>query len=133
MKIIDSELLIKLSEQACNSPRLRMNHNLHASLEDKVQRLLNAMEPGTELPVHRHKDTDETYILLRGKLDVKVYNEQKELIATHRLDPNEGKYGIHIPANSWHTVEVLEKGTVIFEVKEGPYMPFEASDIMVVD
>ena len=133
MKIIDEQLLNIISNEACHSPRLRMNHNLHASLEDKVQRLLNAMEPGTELPVHRHKDTDETYILLRGKLDVKVYNEQKELIATHRLDPNEGKYGIHIPANSWHNVEVLEKGTVIFEVKEGPYIPFEASDIMVVD
>lgn len=127
---INEQLLNGITIKACESFRLRMNHNLHASLEDKVQRLLNAMEPGTELPVHRHKDTDETYILLRGKLDVKVYNEQKELIATHRLDPNEGKYGIHIPANSWHTVEVLEKGTVIFEVKEGPYMPLEGDDIM---
>lgn len=130
MKILDEQLLNLVSNQACESPRLRMNHNLHASLEDKVQRLLNAMEPGTELPVHRHKDTDETYILLRGKLDVKVYNEQKELIATHRLDPKEGKYGIHIPANSWHNVEVLENGTVIFEVKQGPYLPLAGDDIM---
>ena len=130
MKIIDSNLLNIVTEQAQHNPRLRMNHNLHASLDDKVQRLLNAMEPGTELPVHRHRDTDETYIILRGKLDVKVYNERKELTDTIRLDPTEGKFGIHIPANSWHNVEVLEKGTVIFEVKEGPYLPLEADDIM---
>jgi cupin fold WbuC family metalloprotein len=132
MKIIDTVLLDSISKEANQSPRLRMNHNLHASLDDKVQRLLNAMEPGTILPVHRHKDTDETYIILRGKLDVKVYNERKELIDTIRLDPAEGKYGIHIPANSWHNVEVIDAGTVIFEVKEGPYLPLEADDIMEV-
>ncbi|MDD4198177.1 MAG: WbuC family cupin fold metalloprotein [Paludibacter sp.] len=129
---INEQLLNWITIKACESPRLRMNHNLHASSDDKVQRLLNAMEPGTVLPVHRHKNTDETYVLLRGKLDVKVYNEQKELIATHRLDPNEGKYGMHIPANSWHTIEVLEKGTVIFEVKEGPYLPLKEDDMMDV-
>lgn len=129
---INEQLLNEVTEKAVLTARLRMNHNLHASLDDKVQRLLNAMEPGTILPVHRHKDTDETYIILRGKLDVKVYNERKELTDTIRLDPTEGKYGIHIPANSWHNVEVLEKGTVIFEVKEGPYLPLEADDIMEV-
>lgn len=130
---IDEKLLNQISKRAVNSPRLRMNHNLHASLDDKVQRLLNALELGTVLPVHRHKNTDETYILLRGKMDIKVYNEQKELIETYRLDTQAGQYGIHIPANSWHTVEVLEKGTVIFEVKEGPYMPFVEEDIMELD
>ena len=90
------------------------------------------MEPGSVFPVHRHKNTDETYIILRGKLDVKFYNEQKELVETYRLDPTEGKFGIHIPANSWHNIEVLETGTVIFEVKEGPYFPLVDSDIMQV-
>lgn len=132
MKLIDELLLNEITQQACDSPRLRMNHNLHASLDDKVQRLLNAMEPGTKLPIHRHKFTDETYIILRGKLDVKVYSEQKECIATYRLDPAEGKFGIHIPANSWHNVEILENGTVIFEVKEGPYLPLNEEDIMIV-
>jgi len=130
MKLINDQLLNTISKQASENIRLRMNHNLHASLDDKVQRLLNAMEPGTILPVHRHRNTDETYIILRGKLDVKVYNERKELTDTIRLDPTEGKYGIHIPANSWHNVEVLEERTVIFEVKEGPYLPLEDSDIM---
>jgi len=129
---IDEKLLNKISNEAGLNPRLRMNHNLHASLDDKVQRLLNAMEPGTMLPIHRHKDTDETYIILRGKLDVKVYSEQKECIASYRLDPAEGKFGIHIPANSWHNVEILGKGTVIFEVKEGPYLPLNEEDIMIV-
>lgn len=129
---IDEKLLNKISNEAGLNPRLRMNHNLHASLDDKVQRLLNAMEPGTMLPIHRHKDTDETYIILRGKLDVKVYSEQKECIASYRLDPVEGKFGIHIPANSWHNVEILGKGTVIFEVKEGPYLPLNEEDIMIV-
>lgn len=132
MQLIDEILLNEITQEACGSPRLRMNHNLHASLDDKVQRLLNAMEPGTMLPIHRHKDTDETYIILRGKLDVKVYSEQKECIASYRLDPVEGKFGIHIPANSWHNVEILGKGTVIFEVKEGPYLPLNEEDIMIV-
>ena len=132
MKVINNQLLNTISKQASENPRLRMNHNLHAALDDKVQRLLNALEQGTVFPIHRHRDTDETYIILRGKLDVKVYNERKELTDTIRLDPTEGKYGIHIPANSWHNVEVLESGTVIFEVKEGPYLPLDDSDIMTV-
>lgn len=129
---INEELLNKVSGEAVTSSRLRMNHNLHVDLGDNVQRLLNAMEPGTVLPVHRHRNTDETYILLRGKIDVKEYNEQKELIATYRLDPEEGNYGIHMPANSWHNVEVLAEGTVIFEVKEGPYIPLTEEDILDV-
>ncbi|MEA4935065.1 hypothetical protein SDC9_93690 [bioreactor metagenome] len=131
MEVLDDQLLNKISTQASESPRLRMNYNLHASLEDKVQRLLNAMEPGTELPIHRHRHTDETYILLRGKINVKVFNDQKELIQVINLNPLEGKYGISIPANHWHTVEVLEKGTVIFELKEGPYSPLQPEDALM--
>lgn len=132
MKLIDKNLLDSVTEEAKQSPRLRMNYNLHQDLGDKVQRLLNAMEPGTILPIHRHPHTDETYFILRGKLDVHAYNNEKELIATYRLDPKEGKYGISMPAGSWHNVEVLESGTVIFELKEGPYTPLEEDDIMVV-
>jgi cupin fold WbuC family metalloprotein len=130
MKIIDDQLLNDISKQASESQRLRMNYNLHASLEDKVQRLLNALEPGTELPVHRHKHTDETYVLLRGKLDVKIYDDHRKLIQVLRLDMLEGKYGVSIPANHWHTIEVLEKGTVILELKEGPYQPLQDDDIL---
>lgn len=130
MRIIDNELLDKLTEQAATNERLRKNYNLHRSLNDNVQRLLNAMEPGTELPVHRHLHTDETYVVLKGSLNVLLYNEKKKLTQTILLDPKIGKYGVSIPAGQWHTVEILEKGTVIFEVKQGPYAPLEAKDVM---
>jgi len=130
MRVIDNDLLHKLVEQAQENERLRKNYNLHCSLNDNVQRLLNAMEPGTELPIHRHLHTDETYIVLQGSLNVLLYNDKKKLIQTILLDPKQGKYGVSIPADQWHTVEILEKGTVIFEVKQGPYSPLESKDIM---
>lgn len=130
MKIIDSKLLDSVSEQSVISPRLRMNYNLHERLDAKAQRLLNALEPGTVLPVHRHLHTPETYILLRGSLRVQFYNEEKDLIDSEILNPNEGKYGVDIPAGQFHTLEVLEPGTVIFEVKEGPYQQLKAEDIL---
>lgn len=130
MKIIDNELLNRLSEQAKSNERLRKNYNLHRSLNDNVQRLLNAMEPGTELPIHRHLHTDETYTLLRGSLYVLLYNDKKELIQKTLLDPKIGKFGMSIPAGQWHTVEVIEEGTVIFEIKQGPYTPLESKDVM---
>lgn len=130
MKIIDNELLDKLTEQAASNERLRKNYNLHRSLNDHVQRLLNAMEPGTEMPIHRHLHTDETYLVLKGSLKVLLYDENKKLIQTVLLDPKKGKYGVSIPASQWHSVDVLEKGTVIFEVKQGPYAPLDTKDIM---
>lgn len=133
MKIIDKELLDKLTEQAQNSERLRKNYNLHRSLNDHVQRLLNALEPGTDLPVHRHLHTDETYMLFRGSLNVKLFNDKKELLQTILLDADKGKYGMSIPAGQWHTVEVLEKGTVIFEIKQGPYSPLDPNDILDIE
>ncbi len=130
MKIIDDEVLDKLSESAKQSPRLRMNLNLHDSLEDKVQRPLNALEPGTILPIHRHLRTDETYLLIRGHLKVLIYNNLKVLIDEVELRNTAGKYGASIPAGTWHTVEVLESGTVILEIKEGPYAPLSPDDML---
>lgn len=130
MKLINEDLLNEVTQQAKESPRLRMNHNLHDSLEAKAQRLLNALEPGTVLPVHRHPNTAETYILLRGKIKVMFYNDRKEMTESILLDPMAGGYGVHIPANQWHTLEVMESGTVIFEVKDGPYMPLEKENIL---
>jgi cupin fold WbuC family metalloprotein len=133
MRVIDDELLDKLTLQAKSNERLRKNYNLHRSLNDHVQRLLNALEPGTILPVHRHLHTDETYILFRGVLKVHLYNDNKVLIQTILLDSKSGKYGLSIPAGQWHTIEVLETGTVIFEIKQGPYAPLELSDILEVE
>lgn len=130
MKLINEDLLNEVTQQAKESPRLRMNHNLHDSLESKAQRLLNALEPGTVLPIHRHPNTAETYILLRGKIKVMFYNDRKEMTESWLLDPMAGGYGVHIPANQWHTLEVMESGTVIFEVKDGPYMPLERENIL---
>lgn len=100
------------------------------SLEAKAQRLLNALEPGTLLPVHRHRHTAETYIMLRGCIRVLYYNDERVLTDEFIVHPKENFYGVHIPAGQWHTLEVLESGTVIFEVKEGPYAPLKPEDIL---
>ena len=131
MQRIDTNLLNGVTAQAKESPRLRMNYNFHASLEAKAQRLLNALEPGTVLPGHRHPHTAETYLLLRGKIRVMFYNEAKEETESTVLDPLTGDYGVHIPAGQWHTLEVLESGSVLFEVKDGPYTPLGEDDLLI--
>ena len=130
MKIINKDLLDEITRQAKESPRLRMNYNLHDNLDAKAQKLLNALEPGTILPIHRHPNTTETYLLLRGKLNVILYNDKKEVLETMYLDTANGNYGLDIPAGQWHSIEVLESGTVILEVKDGPYIPFQPEDIL---
>lgn len=127
---IDKYLLDKVSTNAAESPRLRMNFNFHEGPDSKAQRLLNALEPGTILPIHRHKHTAETYILLRGKLNVIFYNDMGGEMERFSLNPLNGEYGVHIPKGQWHSVEVLESGTVIFEVKDGPYTPLQPEDMM---
>ena len=130
MEIINSKLLDKVSYKAKESSRFRMNYNFHKSLDSKAQRLLNALEPGTILPIHRHRNTSETYILLRGRLNVILYSDKREVINTFELNQKAGVFGIDIPVNQWHTIEVLETGTVIFEVKDGPYTPITDKDIL---
>lgn len=131
MKLIDNYLLNKITEKARTSLRLRMNYNLHDNLEAKAQRLLNALEPGTILPIHRHSHTAETYLIIRGRIQVIYYNDQKEETENIILDVKIGNYGIHIPAGQWHTIKVLESGTIIFEVKDGPYKPLDKKNIMM--
>lgn len=127
--ILDDTLLDGLEAKAVQSPRLRMNLNLHDSLEAPAQRLLNALEPGTAIPIHRHRHTSETYVLLRGRMFVVFYDSMGGTIERFLLDPNAGKYGIHIPAGQWHAVEVIEP-LVILEVKDGPYMPIRPEDTL---
>ena len=129
--LIDNQLLNRVTEEAKASPRLRMNYNFHTSLDAKAQRLLNALEPGTVLPIHRHRHTGETYLLLRGKIRIQYYNDRKEPLESFVLDPLVGNYGIHIEPGQWHTLEVLENGSVIFEVKDGPYQPITPEDILM--
>ena len=130
MKLIDEQLLDSVTVQAKDSERLRMNYNFHDRLDAPAQRLMNALEPGTVLPIHRHTATAETYVLLRGRIKVMYYDDDKKLVEECELNPKEGRYGVHIPKGQWHTIEVLESGSVIFEVKDGPYRPLGPEDIL---
>ncbi|MGL5919380.1 MAG: WbuC family cupin fold metalloprotein [Bacteroidales bacterium] len=127
---INNELLDQVTAAAKSSERLRMNHNFHEAMDSKAQRLLNALEPGTILPIHRHPATAETYLLLRGKIRVMFYDDNKNETASFDVDLLSGEYGVHIPAGQWHTLEVFESGSVIFEVKDGPYTPLSSADLL---
>jgi len=127
--IINDELLDKVAAEAEASPHLRMNYNLHESLDAKAQRFINVLLPGTPLPVHRHMHTAETYALLRGRMFVVFYNDLGEQIERYLLDPLQGNYGVQIPKGQWHGIEVIEP-SAIFEVKDGPYTPLQPEDIM---
>lgn len=130
MKITQA-LLDKLTEEAKASPRLRMNYDLRNSSEDQSQRMLNAIEPGSPLPIHRHQKTSETVVCLRGRL-VEEYYDELERICTEaiELSPNGPVVAVNIPAGQWHTVRALESGTVIMEVKDGAYEPISEVDIL---
>ena len=121
---INKGLLEDLFEQAKESPRLRMNYDLRTSSADTSQRMLNALLPGTEVPIHRHESTSETVVCLCGRLEEMIYEEMPDgsfqEVSRHLLCPSEGLYGIQIPAGAWHTICVLEP-SVIFEAKDGAY------------
>ena len=130
MKKIDELLLNSVTEQAKESPRLRMNYNFHQSLDDKCHRFLNAVEPGTVVPIHRHPTKDESFVLLRGKVRVTTHNDDGSIKESIVLNPEEGIYGVDIPKGVWHKVESLESGSVFFECKEGPFVEHEAEGIL---
>lgn len=132
MKITQA-ILDNLTEQAKSSPRLRMNLDLRNSSDDKSQRMLNAIEPGSPLPIHRHRKSSETVVCLRGRLIEKFYDEIERICTdTIELSPNGPVVALNIPMGQWHTVQSLESGTVIMEVKDGPYEPTGPSDIMTL-
>ena len=128
--VIDTILLDKVSEQAKASPRLRMNYNFHQSLDEKCHRFLNAVEPGTEVPIHKHPTKDETFVILRGKVRVTTHNDDGSIIEDYVLCPEEGMYGVNIPKGVWHTIEALAPNSVIFECKEGPFVEHEVDGIL---
>lgn len=132
MNIIDKSLLDEVSAQAKDSPRLRMNYNFHQSLDDKCHRFLNAVEPGTDVPIHRHPTKDESFVLLRGKVRVTTHNDDGTIKESVILNPEGGFYGVDIPKGVWHKIESLESGSVFFECKEGPFVPHDAEGILKV-
>ncbi len=130
MLIINKQLLDKTSAEAFQNERLRMNYNIHKQLEDPVNRILNALEPGTYLRPHRHRTPPKTeaYIVLRGELDVLIFDNEGKLIQRVTLNPEVGNYGVDIQAGVWHSMIVKQPGTVIYEVKEGPFTPLSPED-----
>ena len=106
--IIDTQLLDKVSSEAKSSPRLRMNYNFHQLLEDKCHRMLNAVEPGTVVPIHRHPTKDESFVILRGKVRVTTHNDDGSIIEDVVLSQESGNYGVDISKGVWHMVEALE-------------------------
>lgn len=129
MKITE-DLLDSLTEQAKASPRLRMNMDLRNSVDDKSQRMLNALEPGTVLPIHRHKNTSEIIICIRGHFEEYLYDEMGNLVEVVDMVP--GGVVLNIEAGRWHNLCSLESGTVLFECKDGLYTPLESEDIMEI-
>lgn len=126
---IDNRLLEQLLAEAASSPRLRKSFDLRNSEMDQSQRMLNALMPGTELPIHRHNDSSETVMLLCGCMDEVFYDDNRCEIARYHLDPKQGLFGLQIPKGMWHTIEVYEP-TVIFEIKNGTYHPLSPEDIL---
>ena len=131
MQVIDEKLLNRVSIEAQASPRLRMNYNFHEDLGDKCQRLLNALEPGTVMPIH-HLKVDEMFLILRGRINVTIHNDDGEVIQSVELSPSNGNYAVNIKAGEWHSLTCEEPNTIIMEVKEGPYIPHEIGGILEV-
>jgi cupin fold WbuC family metalloprotein len=125
--IISNDILNELTEKAKASPRLRANLDLRNSPDDLSQRMLNALEPGTVMPIHRHKDTSETCICIRGHFEEYFYDEQGNL--TDTIDMVPGGVVLNIDKGQWHSLKCLESGTVLFEAKDGPYHPLEEDEI----
>jgi len=130
MKITQA-ILDKLTEEAKASERLRMNLDLRDTDADGSQRMLNAIEPGSVLPIHRHQKTSETMVCLRGKLRVEYYDELERICTeSFVIEPGGENVAVSIPIGQWHAVHALESGTCILEMKNGGYEPLKEEDIL---
>ncbi|HAH25930.1 MAG TPA: cupin fold metalloprotein, WbuC family [Prolixibacteraceae bacterium] len=124
MKIISDQTLSGLSQKAVLLPRRRLNLNFHEELSDPMNRMLNAFEPGTYIQPHKHESPDkrEVFIILRGSLVVAIFDESGQPTDFVLLDPRKGTHAIEIPPGCWHSILSLESGTVVYEIKDGPYV-----------
>ena len=125
IKIVSPELLNEVSQKAMNSPRRRLNHNFHDDLADSINRMLNAFEPGTYIQPHKHENPDkrEVFIVLRGSLVVVFFDNSGTPTDFVLLDRDKGNYAVEIQVGAWHSLFSLESGSVVYEVKDGPYLP----------
>ena len=128
--LLDKQFLDQLSKLASENSRLRINFDLRNSEMDNSQRMLNALQPGTILPIHRHPSTAETLVMVRGSVCQKFYNEKGEVTDTFILKAGGECSVLQIPAGQFHSLECLEPDTVIFEAKDGPYMLVSSEDIL---
>lgn len=126
-RLINRALLDRVSAEAAQHPRRRMNHNFHRH-EEPVQRFLNAIEPGSYVRPHRHSDPPrwELFICLRGRGASLIFDDAGHITTVHHLDTERGEYGVEIPSRAWHTILSLQPGSVFLEIKEGPFEPKHA-------
>ena len=129
MKITQA-ILDDLTAKAKESPRLRCNLDMRNSADDQSQRMLNALEPGTVMPIHRHLASSETVIILRGRIRWLFYDEQGRITESTELWSNGDVRMLNVEKGRWHSLECLESGSVLFEAKDGPYHPLEEDEIM---
>lgn len=127
MITIDQKLASIVSAEATSSPRLRKNYNFHTDYSDPVNRMLNAMEPGTYVRPHKHESPDkcEVFIVLTGRALVVQFDPSGSIVEHITLDKETGMFGVEIPPRTWHTIISLAPGTVVYEVKPGPYAPID--------
>ena len=128
--VIDQKLLDDLTAQAKASPRLRMAYDLRNTPEDNSQRMLNAIEPGTEIPIHRHRDSSETILCVRGHFQECLYDDNGNL--TEVIDMLPGGVIVNVPIGQWHSLKSLESGTVLLEAKDGKWEAMKEEDILEV-
>ena len=136
--VIDKKLLDEVSEQAKSSPRLRQSLDLRNSPEDNSQRMLNALEPGTVMPIHRHHASSETVVLLRGKIKWVFFDDNDNLNPNEPteeviLDANGELRMLNVERDRWHSLVCLESGSVLYESKDGPYHPLEEDEVMYIN
>ena len=129
--VIDKKILDELTASAKASPRLRMNLDLRNGPEDQSQRMLNALEPGTIMPIHRHLASSETVVILRGKIQWVFYDDNGNFTESVLLDANGELRCLNVEKGRWHSLECLESGSVLFECKDGAYRPLGEDEIMV--
>ena len=128
--IIDQSLLDTLSAQAKANPRLRQNYDLRNTPEDNSQRMLNALEPGTVMPIHRHRKSSETVVIVRGSLIERFYDEEGNVTEEVLMVPGGENPVVQVEKGRWHSLECLEPNTILFESKDGKYEPLSEQDIM---
>ena len=124
---IDKNLTDELVDTATKSERKRKNHNFHQTADDRLQRMLHAMNPGTYVQPHKHEDPDkrEVFIVLTGSVYIILFTDDGSISEWMLLDSVSGNFGAEIPPRCWHTLIALEQGTVVYEVKDGPYLPID--------